>query len=322
MKTKRVCVGIDVSKKELSIALWPEQRVWTCPQEPAALAKLADEICRLRPRLVVLEATGGLELDILDLLVKRGVPVHRCEPSRPRHYAKALGIYAKSDNVDGLLLSRFAASGELKPQTFASDQVRDLEALVTRRRQIVKMITIEKNHLAAGRDRACKASIRVVLRMLIGQRRQLETRIASVLERVPELKAKAELLKSAPGIGAVTAAALLGGLPELGKLNRWQASALTGTAPMKNRSGQWIGRERIFGGRADVRSTLFMAVLVASRHDPWMKAIYTRLLARGLAKKQALTACMRQLVIRLNVMLRNGQPWHPKPLRQTAPAAA
>ena len=229
MKTKRVCVGIDVSKKELSIALWPEQRVWTCPQEPAALAKLADEICRLRPRLVVLEATGGLELDILDLLVKRGVPVHRCEPSRPRHYAKALGIYAKSDNVDGLLLSRFAASGELKPQTFASDQVRDLEALVTRRRQIVKMITIEKNHLAAGRDRACKASIRVVLRMLIGQRRQLETRIASVLERVPELKAKAELLKSAPGIGAVTAAALLGGLPELGKLNRWQASALTGT---------------------------------------------------------------------------------------------
>jgi transposase len=315
-------VGIDVSKKELSIVLWPSQRVWTCPQEPAALAKQADEICRLRPRLVVLEATGGLELDILDLLVKRGVPVHRCEPSRPRHYAKALGIYAKSDNVDGLLLARFAASGELKPQTFASDQVRDLEALVTRRRQIVKMITIEKNHLAAGRDRACKASIRVVLRMLIGQRRQLETKIASVLERVPELKAKAELLKSAPGVGAVTAAALLGGLPELGKLNRWQAGALTGTAPMRNRSGQWIGRERIFGGRAGVRSTLFMAVLVAARHDPWMKALYTRHLARGLAKKQALTACMRQLVIRLNVMLRDGQAWRPKPLRQTAPAAA
>jgi transposase len=322
MKTKRVCVGIDVSKKELSTALWPEQRVWTCPQEPAALARLADELRRLRPRLVVLEATGGLELEILDLLVKRGVPVHRCEPSRPRHYAKALGIYAKTDRVDALLLARFAASGELKPQTFASDQIRELEALVTRRRQIVKMITMEKNHLAAGRDRAGMASVRVVLRMLIGQRRQLEAKIVAALERAPELKAKAELLRTAPGVGAVTAAALLGGIPELGKLNRWQAGALTGTAPMKNRSGQWIGRERIFGGRMDVRSTLFMSALVATRHDPWMKAIYTRHLTHGLAKKQALTACMRQLVIRLNVMLRNGQAWRPEPLRQTAPAAA
>lgn len=322
MKMIRACVGIDVSKAELSTALWPEQRVWTCPQKPEALEKLAEEICRLRPRLVVLEATGGLELEILDLLVKRGVPVHRCEPSRPRHYAKALGIYAKTDRVDALLLARFAASGELKPQTFANDQIRDLEALVTRRRQIVKMITMEKNHLVAGRDRTGKASIRTVLRTLVSQRRHLEAKIATALARAPDLKAKAALLQTAPGVGAVTAAALLGSLPELGKLNRWQVSALTGTAPMKNRSGQWIGRERIYGGRIDVRSALFMSVLAAARHDPCIKAIYTRLLARGLAKKKALTACMRQLVIRLNVMLRDGQPWRPLPSRLTAPAAA
>jgi transposase len=317
VKTKRVWAGIDVSKPELSVGLWPSGETWTCLRDEAGIEQLAEKLKRLRVHLAVLEATGGLELPVILALVRLGVPVHRSEPARARHFAKALGVRAKTDRVDGLMLARFAASGELKPQSFASEPVRELDALVTRRRQLVDQITAETNRLKASSSKACCASIRKVLRVLVHERRALEKQIAAALERSPDLQARATLLQSAPGIGKVNAATLAGALPELGRLNRWQVAALTGTAPYHNRSGRFQGQSRISGGRADVRCALYMAVLAGKKHDPWLAKLYARHLADGKKKKVALTACMRRLVIALNAMVRDNTPW-----RQADPGAA
>ena len=311
MKTKRMWAGLDVSKDEIAVALWPGGQGWTCPRSEQALAGLAEELRRLRVRLVALEATGGLEVPVVLALARRGVPIHRCEPSRARHFAKALGVRAKTDRVDAVLLARFAASGELKPQTFASDAVRELDALVTRRRQLVDLITVESNRLKSSAAKACRESARHVLKVLLRERRALETQIAAALDAAPELRAKADLLQSAPGVGKVTAATLTAALPELGTLNRWQVASLTGTAPYANQSGRFRGQTRIFGGRADVRCALYMAVLAGMRHHPWMRALYEHHLARGKKKKVALVACMRRLVVVLNAMVRDNAAWRP-----------
>jgi transposase len=308
--------GIDVSKGELSLGLWPSGETATCRRDEEGIGQLAQELKRLRVRLVVLEATGGLELPVVLALVRWGVPVYRCEPSRARHFAKALGVRAKTDRIDGRVLARFAASGELKPQSFASEQVRELDALVTRRRQLVDLITVEKNRLHASTDKACCASIRQLLRVLVQQQRKIEAQIAQALDRAPELKAKSELLQTAPGIAKVNAATVVSAFPELGTLNRWQAAALAGTAPYTVQSGRFHGQSRIFGGRAEVRCALYMAVVTAVRRDPRFAKLYAHYLAHGKKKKVAYTACMRHLVVALNAMLRDGAPW-----RQTAPAA-
>lgn len=316
MKTKRMWAGIDVSKAELVLGFWPSGETATYPRDEVGIEQLAQDLKRRRVLLAVLEATGGLELPVVLALVRLGVPVHRCEPSRARHFAKALGVRAKTDPVDAVMLARFAASGELKPQSFASEQVRQLDALVTRRRQLVHVITEERNRLHASEYKPCRASIRQLLRALDQQKRKIEEQIAEALERAPELKAKSELLQSAPGVGKVTAATLAGALPELGMLDRWQVAALSGTAPFHNRSGRFQGQSRISGGRADVRCALYMAVLAGTRHDPGIAKLYAHHLAKGKLKKVALTACMRHLVVALNAMVRDNTPW-----RQTAPAA-
>jgi transposase len=316
VKTKRMWAGVDVSKDDLALRLWPSEQAGTYPRDEAGIGRLAQELKQKRVRLVVLEATGGLELPIVLALVRLGVPVHRCEPARARHFAKALGIRAKTDRVDALVLARFAASGELKPQSFASEPVRQLDALVTRRRQVVDLITVEKNRLHATTDTGCCAGIRQLLRVLLQHKRKLETQIAQALDRVPELKAKSELLQSAPGVGKITAATLTAALPELGTLDRWQVAALTGTAPHRNESGHYKGQSRVSGGRADVRCALYMAALAGKRHHPWMRELYEHHLAKGKKKKVALTACMRRLVVVLNAMVRDNSPW-----QQTATAA-
>lgn len=317
MKRKlRVYAGIDVSKHELSVALWPEKREFTCSQEAQAVEELAREMRRLKVGLVVLEATGRMELNVLLALVRHGVPVHRVEPSRPRHFAKALGQRAKTDRIDAQLLARFAASGELKPQSFASAEVRALEALVTRRRQVVEMRTQERNRLGACPDRHSRASLVASLHFLERQIAALDRQIDQAVAQTPELRAKVDLLRTAPGVGRVTAVTLVSALPELGTLNRHQAGALSGTAPFKDQSGRHQGKERIGGGRADVRCALYMAVLACVNRPGWISTFYEKLLASGKTKKAALTACMRRLIVKLNAMMRDQTPW-----RQTAPAA-
>lgn len=310
-------VGIDVSKRTLDVGVLPGGEEWTSGQSPAEVNETADRIAALKPELVVLEATGGLELPIVHALVERGVPVHRCEPKRARYFARALGLLAKSDRIDKFALARFGATGELAPQTFAAQGTRQLDALTTRRRQLVEAITAETNRLHATTDPAASASIQRHLAWLREELKALEDQIEACQASCPETQAKVERMRTVPGVGAVTAAVLVSALPELGTLDRWEAAALSGTAPFNNDSGEHHGRRRTWGGRKDVRCALYMAALVGTRHNPVLREHYGHLLAEGKEKKVALTACMRKLVVILNAMLRNGTDWRP-----TAPAAA
>jgi transposase len=309
-------VGIDVSKDTLEVGVVPSGEEWSSGQSPAEVGALADGIAALKPALVVCEATGGLELPIVYALVERGVPVHRCEPKRARYFARSLGLLAKTDRIDKFALARFGATGELAPQTFPSEGTRQLDALTTRRRQLVEAISAEGNRLKATTDPAARASIERHLAWLRDELKALDAQIDACQAACPDLQAKVERLRSVPGVGAVTAAVLLSALPELGTLDRWQAAGLSGTAPLNNDSGRHQGRRRTWGGRKDVRCALYMAALVGTRHNPVLRNHYARLLAQGKEKKVALTACMRKLVVILNAMLRDGTSWRP-----TAPAA-
>lgn len=318
MKTRKpsTVVGIDVSKDSLEIGVLPGGEGWSTGQSPEEVSALAERIAALKPALVVLEATGGLELPIVHALIERGVPVHRAEPKRARYFARALGLLAKTDRIDAFALARFGATGELAAQSFPAAGTRQLDALVTRRRQLVGTVTAESNRLQASSDPAARASVQRHLAWLKAELKALDAQIQTCVAACPDTRAKVERLRSVPGVGPVTAAVLVSALPELGTLDRWQAAGLSGTAPLNDDSGKHQGRRRTWGGRKDVRCALYMAALVASRHNPVIRALYVRLLAKGKLKKIALTACMRKLVVILNTMLRDGTDW-----RQTAPAA-
>ncbi len=316
-KQRKPVVGIDVSQDTLDAGVLPSGEEWSTGQSPEEVQALAERIAALKPELVVLEATGGLELPVVYALVERGVPVHRAEPRRARYFARSVGLLAKSDRIDAFGLARFGATGELAPQSFPDAHTRRLDELNTRRRQLVETITAESNRLRAASDAHARASIQRHLAWLKSERKALEEQIRACIAACPETQGKLERLCTVPGMGETTTSLLLGACPELGTLNRWEAAALTGTAPLNNDSGKYHGPRRTWGGRKDVRCALYMAALVATRHNPVIRAFYARLLAKGKPKKVALTACMRKLVVILNAMLRHGTVWRP-----TAPAAA
>jgi transposase len=315
-KSGKLHVGIDVSKGWLDVAVLPEGRVFRKRNDASAVEALADELAGLKPRLVVLEATGGLELPILYALVRRRVPVHRCEPKRARAFARAIGLLAKTDRIDARMLARYGADCGLNPQSFPDEKVRHVDALVTRRRQVVDLLTAEGNRLAACTDPVCRASIQAVIDLLCNQRKHLEAQIQQAIADCESLKTAVDRLCTIPGVGRLTAATLVASLPELGTCNRWEIAALTGTAPFNRDSGSYRGKKFCWGGRADPRRSLYMAALVGTRHNPVLKALYQRLRAQGKPAKQALTACMRKLAIYANALLRDNATW-----RQTTPAA-
>lgn len=308
-------VGIDVSKDVLEAGAIPGGEAWCTGQSPAEVEAMAERIAAMRPKLVVLEATGGLEMPIVDALVERGVPVHRCEPRRARYFARSLGLLAKTDRIDTFALARFGAGVQLAAQTFPDAQTRRLDALTTRRRQVVESITAETNRLGATRDPEARTSIQRHLDWLHGELKTVDAKLKQHMAADPQTRAKVERLCSVPGVGLVTAAVLLSALPELGSLSRWEAAGLTGTAPLNNDSGKHQGKRRTWGGRQDVRCALYMATLTATRYNPVINAFYVRLLAGGKEKKVALTACMRKLAVILNAMMRDEAQWRP-----TAPA--
>lgn len=315
-QVETVTVGIDVSKQTLDVGLWPSREGWRTGQSPEEVSELADRIAALQPALVVLEATGGLEWPIVEALVERQVPVHRCEPKRARHFARSLGLLAKTDRIDKFALARFGATGELAPQQFASKQTRQLDALTTRRHQLVEQITQEKNRREATSEPAARASIQRHLEWLDKELKALEAEIQGAVNACEDTRTKVERLTSVPGVGLTTATVLLSALPELGTLRRREIAALTGTAPFNDDSGKHRGRRHIRAGRKDVRCALYMATLVATRFNPVIRDKYASLLAKGKEKKIALTACMRKLIVILNAMLRDESCWRP-----TAPAA-
>lgn len=301
-------VGIDVSKARLDIC--GVNAEWTVGNDPEGIAKLISRLQSPKPSLIIVEATGGLERLLLIELSAAGLPFALVNPRRVREYGKAIGLLAKTDKIDARLLKAFGENVKLEPTQLPSEEEQRLSALMTRRNQVIEMLTMEKNHLSSAHPDT-RGSISKIMETLQQELDELNQLIDKYIDQNPDFQRKEQILQSAPGIGKTTAAILLSDLPELGSLGRKQIAALVGVAPYNNDSGRYRGKRRIKGGRPSVRKILYMATLTASRHNPLIRSFYQHLLRQGKLKKVALVACMRKLLVYLNAMIRDLRPWRP-----------
>lgn len=305
-----VFAGIDVSKSHLDLALWNDHKSWRFPNDPEGISALTDLLLNRQPTLIVLEATGGYEQGAFRCLSASQLSVAIVNPRRVRDFARANGRLAKTDRIDAYNLAHFAQVVRPHAHPASTDSQQRLVGMIARRRQLHRMTTAERNRL-----RNAHPAVRLQLQEHIDWLRQalkeLDAEIEDLLHNDLELKAKTDLLCSAPSIGMVTAASLLADCPELGMLDRKKIAALVGVAPMNKDSGRKSGKRRIMGGRAPLRAALYMAALSASRYNPAIQPFYARLVGNGKEKKVALTACMRKLLTMLNAMMRDNKHWSP-----------
>jgi transposase len=301
-------MGIDVAKAQLDIAVRPSGERWAVPNNTDGVATLVEQVQALHPTLIVLEATGGLERAATAALATAGLPVVVVNPRQAHDFARAIGQLAKTDALDARALAHFADVIRPTPRPLPDAQTQELRALLGRRQQLIVMRTAEQNRLA-GTSGRLQTDIEAHITWLNERLATLDDDIETLLRASPLWRENDDLLQSAPGIGPVCARTLLLELPELGTLNRRQIAALVGVAPLNRDSGTLRGRRTIWGGRAHVRTVLYMGTLVATRYNPRIKAFYERLLAAGKVKKVALTACMHKFLTILNAMLKHRTPW-------------
>lgn len=304
-------VGIDVSKATLDLASLPDGESWTVTNDEPGLAELVPRLLAMAPTLVVLEATGGFEFLAAITLAKAGLPVAVVNPRQVRDFAKAMGRLAKTDALDATLLADFAQRVRPKPRPLPDEAAQLLESLLTRRRQIIEMLTAEKNRLGFARG-PVKRDISQHIRWLEKRLTDVDGDLQAAVAASPLYQAKADLLRSVPGVGQVTTLTLLASLPELGHLSRHEIAALVGVAPLNRDSGKRTGKRMVWGGRAPVRAVLYMAALVGIKHNPVLRVFYERLRATGKPFKVAATACMRKLLTILNAMLKHNRQWNPE----------
>lgn len=305
----KVNVGVDVSKSLLDIAIHETGETWSSNNDSSGCAALATKLKLLRTTSIVLEATGGCETLVAATLSAADLPVIVVNPRQVRDFAKATGQLAKTDRIDCQVLAHFAAAIDPPVRPVKSVETQHLEALLARRRQIVEMLVAEKNRLANNRDRAVVKDLNAHIVWLERRLKSSDDELQRVLKTSPAWRERDDLLRSVPGVGPVLSLTLLAQLPELGHLNRREIAKLVGVAPFNWDSGQWRGSRHIWGGRAAVRSPLFMATLCAIRINPTIKYFYRRLIAAGKAPKVAITACMRKLLTILNVMVKTQTSW-------------
>ncbi len=310
MKDTPLFVGIDVSKKRLDVAVRPAGDVWQTTNDAGGITTLVEHLVELAPRLVVLEATGGIELALAVAGAAAGLPIAVVNPRHVRDFARAAGKLAKTDALDAQVLAHYAEVMRPETRPLPDATTRELKALVARRRQLVEMITAEKNRLGSATP-LVHPQLQGHIRWLEGSLRELDKDLGSYIQSTPIWRAKDKTLRSVPAVGPVLTMNLLAGLPELGKLNRGQIGALVGVAPFNRDSGALRGKRSVWGGRSQVRAALYMATLVATRYNPVIREFYQRLCAAGKPKKVALTACMRKLLVILNAMIKHGQSWNP-----------
>jgi transposase len=301
-------VGIDVAKAELVIGVRPGGTTWSVPNTEAGISQAVQRLRPLQPELVVLEATGSYGLAVTAALAAAGLPTVVVNPRQVRDFAKALGQLAKTDKLDALVLAHFADAVRPAVQPLPDAQSRELGALVARRRQVLDMITAERNRLADAPARV-RLEIAEHIAWLEQRLSGLDGDLHALIAASPIWRAKDELLQSAKGIGPVTSHVLICHLPELGRLNRHQIAKLAGVAPLNRDSGQHHGPRTTWGGRSQIRAALYMATLTAIRWNPPIRAFHARLTAAGKPPMVAIVACMRKLLTVLNSMVHHHTPW-------------
>ncbi len=303
-------VGIDVSKGHLDYAFYGEAASYQVANDDSGIAKLVEALKGRSVTLVVVEATGGLEMPVVAALLHTGVPTAIVNPRQVRDFAKGLGLLAKTDQIDSHVLARFAQTVRPRVYVLPDEQAAALAALLARRRQLVEMLTMERNRRgsihASQRER-----LQAHIDWLQAELDQLDDELDQAIRNTPAWKAKDEILRSSPSVGKGLSSALIIDVPELGTLNRKKIAALVGVAPFNRDSGQFRGRRMIFGGREHVRTTLYMATLNATRFNPIIRTFYERLMKAGKPCKVAIVACMRKFLTILNAMVKNGTPWSP-----------
>lgn len=308
MSSPGVFVGIDVAQAELVIALRPSEASWTVGNDEVGIAALLRRLRPLPVTLIVLEATGGYERAVVAALATAGCPVVVANPRHVRDFARGTGQLAKTDLVDARILALFAERVHPTPRPLPDAATQALEALLARRRQLLDMLTAERNRLAHAGPPIAR-DLRRHIDWLERRLGKLDNDLDQQIQRSPVWRTQDDLLQSAPGVGPVLSRTLLAALPELGRLSHKQIAALVGVAPLARDSGTRRGRRRVWGGRAPVRAVLYMGALAAARHNPIIRAFYQRLVAAGKPKKVALTACMHKLLTILNAMVRANTAW-------------
>jgi transposase len=308
MSHPQVVVGIDVSKAQLDVALRPTEDCWRVHNDEAGSASPVERLRTAQPTLVVLEAPGGWEVPVTGALAEAGLPVVVVNPRQARDVAKATGRLATTDPRDARGLAHVAAAVRPTPRPLPEAQAQALSALLTRRRQLVQMLTAERRRLQTA-PQPIRADIQAHITWLTHRLARTDDDVAAAIHASPLWRAKDEILQSTPGVGPILARTLVAEVPELGVLNRQEIAALIGVAPFNRDSGTLRGKRAVGGGRAHVRAVLYMSTLAAVRHNPVLKAFYERLRSVGKAPKVALTACMRKLLTILNAMLKHRTPW-------------
>jgi len=303
-------VGIDVSKRQLDVALGAGGELWREANEPFAHAALSARLASLQPALVVVEATGGYETALVAELAGAGLSVAVVNPRQVREFARAAGQLAKTDALDARMLALFGERMRPQLRRLSNEQERELKALVARRRQLVEMLVAEQNRLGTT-PKLLHHALRSHIDFLRKELRRINRELDQFLRGSPLWHEKQILLRSVPGVGPVLCATLLGAVPELGSLSRRAIAKLVGVAPLDRQSGRWQGRSMIGGGRATVRAALYMGALTAIRRNPALRDFYDRLCQLGKPKKVALTAVMRKLLTILNAMLKQRTAWRP-----------
>jgi len=302
-------VGIDVSKANLDIYLRPSGKQFQVKNQTTGIAELIQHLQAFTVQQVVLEASGGLELEVAQALQEQGFAISVINPRQGRDFAKASGKLAKTDRIDAAVLAHFGEAMQPTITVLASASEQALQEVVTRRRQLVEMLSAEKNRQSTLRGKM-RQNLDVHLKWLEENIEELDREIEQLSQAQEQWRSRITILKSVPGIGNVIATTLVAALPELGQVNDKRISALVGVAPFNRDSGRYKGSRTIWGGRASVRAALYMGALVGIKHNPVLKAFYARLLGQGKVKKVALIACMHKLLRILNAMVRDGQLWN------------
>lgn len=308
MEVRANFIGIDVSKARLDVAIRPSDETESVTNDRAGIESLVKRFTEIGAALIVVEATGGFERQIMRALASAELSVVVVNPRQVRDFAKATGQLAKTDRIDARVLARFAQAVRPSVRPLADEVTLELRALVARRRQITEMIVAETNRLTSA-PKTLRRRIKVHIGWLKKELKRADHDLDQGIRQSPIWCENQDLLQTVPGIGSVVSRTLLAELPELGKLNRKQIAALVGIAPLNRDSGTFRGRRSIWGGRATVRATLYMAALVASRRNAVIRSFYKRLRDAGKAPKVALVACMRKLLTIINAMLKHKTRW-------------
>jgi transposase len=310
MKPSRdLFIGIDISKDYLDIFHHPDGESYSADNNEQEISQLARKLRKLHPTLIVMEATAGMEVLAATLLAQAGLKVAVVNPRHVRYFARSKGILAKTDRIDACILAQFAQAVRPPERPIVDRNTRNLRALVNRRHQINQMLVAERNRKRFGEE-ITHEHIQLHIEWLLQEKKLIEMEMRKMIQDNPAWNEKSDLIRSIPGIGPVSASTILASLPELGALNRKQIAALVGVAPFNRDSGHMRGKRCIWGGRAQVRSVLFMATLAAMRHNPVIAEFFDRLTSNGKPYKVAMIACSRKLLVILNAMMANRVSWN------------